>query len=157
MKKTPKFLIEISLVLTAISIKARNAGNNVKDYFYEEETIKHITLVLYDLLPLSVKIGMRYQKFHEIFEKNFIGIRNGLLGKADTINQEPIIETNQKKDVVEKVKATKKINKEKEVKVKSLKKEIKEPVTKSKIKPLMEKSIKPVKEKLIKKDQPNEK
>ena len=80
MKKSQKFLIESGVLLATIGFKARKTGKNLKDYFYEEETIKHISLVLYDLLPLSVKIGMRYQKFHEIFEGNFKGIRNALLG-----------------------------------------------------------------------------
>lgn len=81
MKKSQKLLIESSVLLTSISLKAKKAGKSVKDYLYEEETISHITLVLYDLLPLSVKIGMRYQKFHEIFERNFKSIRDLLLGQ----------------------------------------------------------------------------
>ncbi len=85
MKKSQKLLIESSVLLTAISLKAKKTGKSLKEYFYEEETIKHITLVLYDLLPLSVKIGMRYEKFHEIFERNFKGIRNALLGKEQEV------------------------------------------------------------------------
>lgn len=81
MKKSRKFLIETGIILTAISLKAKSAGRGLKEYLYEEETTKHISLVLYDLLPLSVKIGMRYEKFHEIFNKNFSAIRNALLGK----------------------------------------------------------------------------
>lgn len=84
MKKSEKFLIEAGVLLTAVSIKAKKTGKSVKEYFYEDETIKHISLVLYDLLPLSVKIGMRYEKFHEIFARNFKGIRNALLGKEIT-------------------------------------------------------------------------
>lgn len=92
MKKSQKLLIESSVLLTAISLKAKKTGKSLKEYFYEEETIKHITLVLYDLLPLSVKIGMRYEKFHEIFERNFKGIRNALLGKEQEVDviQEPV-------------------------------------------------------------------
>lgn len=81
MKKSGKFLLESGVLLTALSIRAKKAGKGVKEYFYEAETIKHISLVLYDLLPLSVKIGMRYEKFHEIFERNFKAIRDALLGK----------------------------------------------------------------------------
>lgn len=81
MKRSRKFLIETGIILTAISLKAKSAGRGLKEYLYEEETTKHISLVLYDLLPLSVKIGMRYEKFHEIFNKNFSAIRNALLGK----------------------------------------------------------------------------
>jgi len=83
MTKSRKFLIETGIILTAISIKAKSAGRGLKDYLYEDETTKHISLVLYDLLPLSVKIGMRYEKFHEIFNKNFSAIRDALLGKQN--------------------------------------------------------------------------
>lgn len=88
MKKSQKFLIESGVLLATIGFKARKTGKNLKDYFYEEETIKHISLVLYDLLPLSVKIGMRYQKFHEIFEGNFKSIRNALLGQEEKVQED---------------------------------------------------------------------
>lgn len=92
MNKSKKFLIESGVLLTAMSIKAKKASKNIKEYFYEDETIRHISLVLYDLLPLSVKIGMRYEKFNEIFSRNFKGIRNALLGKETEINKEVLEE-----------------------------------------------------------------
>lgn len=99
MKKSGKFLLESSVLLTALSIRAKKAGKGLKEYLYEAETIKHISLVLYDLLPLSVKIGMRYEKFHEIFERNFKAIRDALLGKelvsSDSI---PVISTELNKE-----------------------------------------------------------
>lgn len=93
MKKSQKFLIESGVLLATMSIRAKKTGSNIKEYFYEEETIKHISLVLYDLLPLSVKIGMRYQKFHEIFERNFKAIRNALLGKENIEDSKNIEKT----------------------------------------------------------------
>ena len=105
MTKSRKFLIETGIILTAISLKAKSAGRGLKEYLYEEETTKHISLVLYDLLPLSVKIGMRYEKFHEIFHKNFSAIRDALLGKE--IKEEKV--TDEK--VLEVIKEEKKVSK----------------------------------------------
>ena len=91
MEKSHKFLIETSVLLTSISLKAKKAGNGLKEYLYEDDTIKHVSLVLYDLLPLTVKIGMRYEKFHDMFSKNFKGIRNALLGAEKVVEmQEPV-------------------------------------------------------------------
>lgn len=103
MKKISKILIESTLFLAAIKLRTKSAGKGLKNYFYEEETLSHISLVLYDLLPLSFKIGMRYQTFHEIFEKNFKGIR-------DVLFEEPLKEnTTENKTFVEDSKDKKEI------------------------------------------------
>lgn len=92
MKKSKKFLIETNVLLSIVGAdivtKMKKTGKGIKEYFYEEETIKHISLILYDLLPLSVKIGMRYEKFHDIFSSNFKGIRNSLFGEDSKIVEE---------------------------------------------------------------------
>lgn len=133
MTKSKKLLIASGVLLTSLSFKAKKTGKSLKEYFYEEETIKHISLVLYDLLPLSVKIGMRYQKFHEIFEGNFKGIRNALLGeevvkeKTEEVmtpvlkkNITPLVEVEKKairkprKSAVKKISTIKKVKKNEE-------------------------------------------
>ena len=85
MKKPENLLVEYSVKLTAVGNRVKKIGINIREYFYEEDTVKHITLVLYDLLPLSVKIGMRYQKFHEVVERNIKAIRDGVLGHETEI------------------------------------------------------------------------
>ena len=107
MEKSHKFLIETSVLLTSISLKAKKAGNGLKEYLYEDDTIKHVSLVLYDLLPLTVKIGMRYEKFHDMFSKNFKGIRNALLGAEKVVEmQEPVKKVVTKTNKLSDTKAT---------------------------------------------------
>ena len=107
MEKSHKFLIETSVLLTSISLKAKKAGNGLKEYLYEDDTIKHVSLVLYDLLPLTVKIWMRYEKFHDMFSKNFKGIRNALLGAEKVVEmQEPVKKVVTKTNKLSDTKAT---------------------------------------------------
>lgn len=133
MKKSKKFLLESGVLLTALTYKAKKAGKSIKEYFYEAETIKHISLVLYDLLPLSVKIGMRYEKFHEIFERNFKAIRDALLGTE--INVVLTKEDNKELVIVEEKPPVKRVRKTPIKKV-TVKKETikKEPVKQNKTK-----------------------
>lgn len=118
MEKSRKFLIEIGIILAAISLKAKKTGNGIKEYLYEEETTKHISLVLYDLLPLSVKIGMRYEKFHEIFDRNFSAIRNALLGKEELKEEvkKPVKSPRKAKVPAKKTVRTRKVKDENETK-----------------------------------------
>ena len=112
------------LKINAINTKLKKTRDGIIGYFYEEDTIKHITLVLYDLLPLSVKIGMRYKKFHEVVERNIVAIRNGILGHEVEKENEALIEptmTNGNDENQEKAKKQEKVTKkptEKKVSVK---------------------------------------
>lgn len=44
---------------------ASASGVLLKDYISDPENIRHMSLILYDLLPLSIKITLRHETFHK--------------------------------------------------------------------------------------------
>lgn len=56
----------------------KTSGEIVKSYTYDEKNIAHLSLIIYDLMPLSVKLAIRYEKFAEKFKVMFISLRNHL-------------------------------------------------------------------------------
>lgn len=66
--------------LKAISEKiqenACKAGKGLKDYVSDDKNIWHLSLVVYDIMPLSIKIAMRHELFYKRFEVVFKGLRN---------------------------------------------------------------------------------
>jgi hypothetical protein len=70
--------ISIQAVYESVAEKALSAGKTIKEYLHDEQNIKHISLVVYDLLPLTVKLGLRHEKFYNHFSGLFKKIRNNL-------------------------------------------------------------------------------
>lgn len=66
----------VSMGYAKLKEKAQAANMTLKEYVGNEENIGHISLVFYDILPLTFKLGLRYEKFHEEFALRFKTIRN---------------------------------------------------------------------------------
>lgn len=68
----------LGAVKEKISDAACKTGKGIQEYMEDEENIRHISLVVYDLMPLSVKFGLRHEKFYQQFKFIFVGIRKKL-------------------------------------------------------------------------------
>lgn len=79
--KWPKMIVET--VYEKIATQASNANTTVKEFVGKDENIAHISLVVYDVLPLAFKLGLRYDKFHEGFAKNFKLFRSKIYSYED--------------------------------------------------------------------------
>ena len=108
--KTSKLFIEV--LTEKITVKAKSSGKSFKEYIYEDANINHISLVVYDILPLPLKLGIRYEKFNKAFITHFSTIREKLVARPE----EPIIkitksipEKTSPKRVAKKLAATKKL------------------------------------------------
>lgn len=58
-----------------VATKAKRSGKSFKEYIHDDENISHISLVVYDVLPLPLKFAIRYEKFNKRFTNNFALIR----------------------------------------------------------------------------------
>lgn len=65
----------VSSVSKKVALKAKRSGQSFKEYIHDNENVSHISLVVYDILPLPLKFAMRYEKFDKSFVKNFSLIR----------------------------------------------------------------------------------
>lgn len=74
--------IFLQVVGEKISNKAKRSGKSLKEYIHDNENVGHISLVVYDLLPLPLKFAIRYEKFNSVFTSNFELIRNKLFDKS---------------------------------------------------------------------------
>lgn len=81
-----KILFNSKAFLGAITEKISDAacktGKSIQEYMEDEENIRHISLVVYDLMPLSVKFGLRHEKFYQQFKLIFVGIRKQLFPQS---------------------------------------------------------------------------
>lgn len=68
--------IGIVAVYEKISEKAVATGTTAKEYLNDEKNVQHISLVIYDLLPLAIKLGLRHETFHNRFYGVFSKIRD---------------------------------------------------------------------------------
>ena len=93
--KLPKAII--SAIYEKISESATKANMTVKDFLGKDENISHISLVVYDILPLVFKLGLRYDSFNSKFHTYFKHFRDfiykyeeseSLNKKTDTFNIE---------------------------------------------------------------------
>lgn len=62
-------------ILEKVQENACKAGKGLKDYVNDDKNIWHLSLVVYDIMPLSIKIAMRHELFYKRFEVVFKGIR----------------------------------------------------------------------------------
>lgn len=58
-----------------VATKAKRSGKSFKEYIHDDENVSHISLVVYDVLPLPLKFAIRYEKFNKKFTNNFALIR----------------------------------------------------------------------------------
>jgi hypothetical protein len=82
-EKIKNLILICTSIKEKLNDKARFAGICLKDYLNDEKNIKHISIIIYDLLPLGIKLGLRYENFHEKFSKNFTTIRNQILNQKE--------------------------------------------------------------------------
>lgn len=96
---TSKMYVEV--VVEKITEKAKTSGQTLKQYIHNDENISHISLVVYDCLPLAFKLGLRYEKFNQAFIKNFSIIRSKIftepLMSPEKEVQEPVVKKSVKK------------------------------------------------------------
>lgn len=78
-----KKIIESSIISSKIKNKAFK-------YLSEEETIRHLSLVFYDILPLSLKLSLRYEKFYSIFAKHYSKLKFTIFKKQKLILNDDI-------------------------------------------------------------------
>lgn len=85
-----KILFNSKAFLGAVKEKIGDAacktGKGIQEYMEDEENIRHISLVVYDLMPLSVKFGLRHEKFYQQFKLIFVGIRKKLFPQSKTLS-----------------------------------------------------------------------
>lgn len=72
--KWPKLII--AAIYEKLSETAKKTNTTVKSFLGDDKNIEHISLVIYDILPLAIKLGYRYEQFKEQFTKHFSSIRN---------------------------------------------------------------------------------
>lgn len=126
--KWPKLLI--SAVYDNISIAAKKANTTVKGYLGDDKNIYHISLVVYDLLPLAFKIGFRHELFNNQFHKHFKSFRNKIYSYDEEVrNQSELMTT---EEIVAKVG---------EIQTSQIEEEIKKPVRVRKPKVVKEKEV----------------
>lgn len=82
----------IALIYKKTAYLASLAGTNIKEYLHDDKNIHHFSLVVYDLLPFTVKVGLRHDKFHERFASLFKKIRNQVFTYEDN-TQKPTLPT----------------------------------------------------------------
>lgn len=81
-----KRMIESKIILTilygdlynTVIDKINSSGEKTKEYLANEENVKDIALVVYDIMPLIFKLSIRYEKFYEDFKIVFLAIRNNV-------------------------------------------------------------------------------
>lgn len=79
--------IIIAAVYETISEKAKAANVTVKQYIGDEKNIDHISLVIYDVLPLAIKLGYRYDNFSLWFKKHFKSFRDKIYTYDEEVHQ----------------------------------------------------------------------
>lgn len=138
----------IVAIYEKVTEKANQAGITVKTYLHDEKNIEHISLVVYDLLPLTLKLGLRYEKFHDKFLHYFKKLRNELFLYDENKNEE---KTEIKLDKLEKHKTVVSIKKPRVKKtVETLPNLDKKVITKKTIKsPVITKPVKAVEKKKL--------
>ena len=99
-----KMLTEV--IAEKISLSAKAGGKNIRQYLYDDTNVSHVALIVYDLLPFPIKLGMRYENFHGLFLKNFSSIRSLILTKPEIV-AEPEIAKKVKRKVTLKPKVSK--------------------------------------------------
>lgn len=126
--KWPKLLI--SAVYDNISVVAKKANTTVKGYLGDDKNIDHISLVVYDLLPLAFKIGFRHELFNNQFHKHFKSFRNKIYSYDEEVkNKSELMTTEQ---IVAKVD---------EIQTSQIQEEAKKPVRVRKAKVVKEKEL----------------
>lgn len=112
--------------------------SHIKNYVYQEENVKHMSLMIYNTLPLAVRLGVKQEQFYEKFKIVFALIRHELF-EHESIHVESIAKVEKeiltkdiiktdivKKDVIkQKVKRTKAVTKEEFLDKTSAKKKVK--------------------------------
>lgn len=91
----------ISQAYGKIKEKANCANMSLKEYVGDDENIAHISLVFYDILPLGMKLGLRYERFHKEFAAKFKTIRSWIYKYDDEQNASSEVAKNQSQEVVE--------------------------------------------------------
>lgn len=54
-----------------VEATACKANMTVKDYLSKPASRDHISLVVYDILPLPIKLSLRYERFKGFFDENY--------------------------------------------------------------------------------------
>jgi hypothetical protein len=94
-------------VADKVATKAKRSGKSFKEYIHDNENVSHISLVVYDVLPLPLKFAIRYENFNKKFTNNFAFIREKLFD-APVKEAERLTETiNASKPAVKKAPAKK--------------------------------------------------
>jgi hypothetical protein len=133
--------IIIQALYEKIEEKACQAGKSVKSYLADEKNIRHVSLIAYDLLPFSVKIGLRYDKFHEQFAKIFVMIRKQLFNYDDEVKAENETQVQVETPVAKTASAAKKVARKVVAKKAPAKKTVKTPVAKKVVAKKTRKSV----------------
>lgn len=89
----------VKKIANKIAVKAKRNGKSFKEYIHDNENVGHISLVVYDVLPLIFKFAIRYENFNKVFTHNFSFIREKLFDSSvkeaedlvKTVNDEKII------------------------------------------------------------------
>lgn len=89
----------ISQAYGKIKEKANCANMSLKEYVGDDENIAHISLVFYDILPLGMKLGLRYERFHKEFAAKFKTIRSWIYKYDDEQNANPEVVKTDSKEV----------------------------------------------------------
>lgn len=93
--KTYAILIGASLYERVVDI-TKGSGALINDYLDDEKNVQHLSLMLYDLLPLSFKFTIRHEKFH----KALVLLINNLRSNLVVIESEPVLKEKQEVKVV---------------------------------------------------------
>lgn len=95
--KTYAVLIGASLYEKVADI-TKGSGTLINEYFDDEKNVQHLSLMLYDLLPLSFKFTIRHEKFH----KALVLLINNLRSNFVIVEQEPVLKNFDEKKLVKK-------------------------------------------------------
>lgn len=91
---TQAMLISAALYEKVLEV-TKGSGKLIQEYFDDEKNIEHLSLMLYDLLPLSFKFTIRHEKFH----KGLKLIINNLRENVEVKEQLPVATVVIKKEI----------------------------------------------------------
>ena len=101
--KTYAVLIGASLYDRVVDL-TKGSGTLINEYFDDEKNVQHLSLMLYDLLPLSFKFTIRHEKFH----KALVLLINNLRSNFVVPEEEPVLKNFDEKKLTKKPAAPRK-------------------------------------------------
>jgi hypothetical protein len=78
----------LSAVYEKIAEQAKKANTSVKNFLGDDTNIDHISLVVYDVLPLAIKLGLRFDKFNKSFHEHFKTFRDKIYSYEESLKKE---------------------------------------------------------------------